>query len=324
MRTLLRIMALAPLVLSSVGPATSGAATIGNTPSDVVSSMAGHWRCTSSNGAVTQRSYVVTDGGPVMSRAATSAGARAVGGARSSVDTPGAAGSAAAVARSVYGRQDGMDTGPVFERITERADHSMVAETAEGSTSASSIEASSIRFAGQQSIARVAPVNENATTGVDAVYRATASTLAPIVSQLSLSYTVEPGGLRRIMRSGSTTLSDDRCTRVREVAASTACANANAPVATAHAVAPRSVSGISQGAVQMRLVVDDLGQVVGHDVLSSTSPALTQAAIAAARDSTFTAAVQNCRAVSSQHSFAVQFTPDALRAPLSNGRETNL
>ena len=68
MRTLLRIFALAPLVLPSVGPATSGAATIGGTPSDVVSSLAGHWRCTASNGSVTHRTYVVTDGGPTAGR----------------------------------------------------------------------------------------------------------------------------------------------------------------------------------------------------------------------------------------------------------------
>ena len=73
----------------------------------------------------------------------------------------------------------------------------------------------------------------------------------------------------------------------------------------------------------MRLVLDDRGRVVGEDVLSSTSPALTQPAIAAARDSTFTAAVANCQPVPGQFVFGVTFAPGA-HVTSSNGRETNL
>jgi|GEM_PF-2634549 len=332
MRTLLRIFALAPLVLSSVGPATSGAATIGGTPSDAVSSIAGHWRCTASNGSVTERSYVVIDGGgSQMTSAPTTAGTRAVGGARSSVDTPatgGAAVATASVLRTVYGRQDGADTGPTFERIVERSDHSLAAETPEGIASASSADASAMRFTGQESVARAVPTSEEAATGGAGGWRAPASRfgeqVSSVVRPLSFSYSVEPGGMRRTVRSGSATLSDDRCTRAREVA-SASCTNPNAAATTAHAVVPRSPSGApQQGAVQMRLVLDDRGQVVGDDVLSSSSPALTGAARLAARDSRFTAALQNCRAVSSQFVFGVQFAPDAVRSPLNNGRETNL
>lgn len=329
MRTLLRIIALAPLVLSSVGPATSGAATIGATPSDVVSSIAGHWRCTASTGAVTQRSYVVVDGGgSLMSGAATSSGTRAVGGARSSVDTPAAGGTAtASILRTVYGRQDGADTGPAFERIVERADHSVAVDSPEGVATGSATEASAMRFTGQESAARAVPISEEPATGGAGGYRTQASRFAEASSMakpLSFSYAVEAGGLHRIVRSGSSTLSDDRCSRVTSVA-SASCTNANAPAAAAFAVVPRSPSGApQQGSVQMRLVLDDRGQVVGDDVLASSSPALTQAARAAARDSRFTAAVQSCRAVSSQFVFGVQFSPDALRSSLNNGRETNL
>jgi hypothetical protein len=331
MRTLLRIFALAPLVLSSVGPATSGAAVAGGTPSDVVSSIAGHWLCTASNGSVTERSYVVIDGGGAqMSGAATSSGTRAVGGARSSVDTPvtGSAGvGTASVLRTVYGRQDGADTGPTFERIVERSDHSLAVETPEGTASAAAADASALRFTGQESAARADVTSEEAATGGAGGYRAPASRLgtqvASVAKPLSFSYAVESGGLRRTVRTGSATLSDDRCTRAREVG-SASCSNPNAAVATAHAVVPRSPSGApQQGSVQMRLVIDDRGRVVGDDVLSSTSPALTGAARNAARDSLFTAAIASCRAVSSQFVYGVQFAPEA-RTPLNNGRETNL
>jgi hypothetical protein len=334
MRTLLRIFALAPLVLSSVGPATSGAATIGGTPSDVVSSIAGHYRCTASNGVVTERSYVVVDGGgSLMSGTATSATTRSAGGARSSVDTPSTAGAtgataAASVLRTVYGRQESVDTGPSFERIVERSDHSLALETPEGTATAASADASGIRFTGQESGARSVVTSEEAATGGAGGYRSQASRfgaqVASVAAPLSMNFAVDAGGLRRTVRSGSATLSDDRCTRMRDVA-SASCSNPNAPAATLFAVVPRSPSGApQQGSVQMRLVLDDRGRVVGDDVLSSTSPALTAAARFAAFDSRFSAAVQSCRAVSSQMVFNVQFAPAAVRSPLNNGRETNL
>ena len=328
MRTLLRILALAPLVLSSVGPATSGAATVGGTPSDVLSSIAGHYRCTASNGSVTERSYVVVDGGSMMSGTATSARTRAVGGARSSVDTPGAAAGAASVLRTVYGRQENADTGPSFERIVERSDHTLAVDSPEGTASAAAAGASAMRFTGQLSGARAAGTSEEAASGGTGGYRVQASRLgaevASVAKPLSFSYAVEPSGLRRTVSSGSATLSDDTCTRTRDVATAN-CASPNAAATTVHSVVPRSPSGApQQGSVQMRLVLDDRGRVVGEDVLSSTSPALTAAARYAALDSRFTAALQGCRAVSSQLVFNVQFSPDAVRSTLNNGRETNL
>jgi TonB-like protein len=330
MRTLLRIFALAPLVLSSVGPATSGAATIGGTPSDAVSSIAGHYRCTASNGAVTERSYVVVDGGSLMSGTATSARNRAVGGARSSVDTPAGAAAAgtASVLRTVYGRQEGLDTGPTFERIVERSDHSLAVDSAEGTATAPAADASGMRFTGQESAARAVVTSEEAASGGTGGSRAAASRfgaqVASVARPLSFSYALEPSGLRRTVRSGSATLSDDRCARTRDVASAN-CATPNAAAAAAYAVVPRSPSGAPlQGSVQMHLVLDDRGRVVGDDVLSSSSSALTSAARFAARDSRFTAALQGCRAVSSQLVFNVQFSPDAGRSPLNNGRETNL
>lgn len=328
MRTLLRILALAPLVLSSVGPATSGAATIGGTPSDVLSSMAGHWRCTASNGSVTDRSYVVSDGGgSQMGGAIASAKTRVVGGARSSVDTPAGGVGAASVLRTVYGRQEGADTGPAFERIVERSDHSLAVDTPEGTATAASADASALRFTGEESAARAVPISEEAATGGTGSRGLSSrfgTQVASVVKPLSFSYAVEPGGLRRTVRSGSATLSDDRCTRERDTASAN-CAVANAAAATAFAVVPRSPSGApQQGTVQLRLVLDDRGRVVGDDVLSSTSPMLTQAARAAARDSRFTAALQSCRAVSSRYVFAVQFSSEPVRSPLNNGRETNL
>ena len=144
MRTLLRIFALAPLVLSSVGPATSGAATIGAAPSDVLSSMAGHWRCTASNGSVTDRSYVVSDGGGSQMGGLQSPSFSKAGGRqqapvqRRHAGRGGATIGAASVLRTVYGRQDGADTGPSFERIIERSDHSLAVDTPEGTASAAS------------------------------------------------------------------------------------------------------------------------------------------------------------------------------------------
>ncbi|MDQ6924725.1 MAG: hypothetical protein M3154_00625 [Candidatus Eremiobacteraeota bacterium] len=301
-------------------------------PSDALSSISGHWRCTASNGSVTERSYVVIDGGgSLMTGVATSATTRAVGGARSSVDTPvtsGAAVATASVLRTVYGRQDGSDTGPAFERIVERSDHSLTAETPEGSATAASADASALRFTGQESAARAVPTSEEAASGGASSWRIPTSRfgaqVASVVKPLSFSYAVESGGMRRTVRSGSATLADDRCTRAREVASAN-CTNPNAAAAAAHAVVPRSPSGApQQGLVQMRLVLDDRGRVVGDEVLSSTSPALTGAARFAVQDSRFTAAVQSCRAVSSQYVFSVQFAPDSVRSTLSNGRETNL
>ena len=328
MRTLLRIFAFAPFVLSSVGPATSGAATIVGAPSDVVSSMGGHYRCTASNGAVTERSYVVVDGGSIMSGTATSAKNRAVGGARSSVDTPasGAGAGTASVLRTVYGRQESADTGPVFERIVERSDHSLAVDSPEGTATAAAADASGMRFTGQESRARAVGTSEEAASGGTGGFRSQASReVASVATPLTFSYGVESGGLRRTVRSGSATLSDDRCMRVRETATAS-CANPNAPATTAYAVVPRSPSGApQQGSVQLRLVLDDRGRVVGQDVLSSSSPALTAAARFAAMDSRFTAALQSCRAVSSQLVFNVQFSPNAPgRSTLNNGRETNL
>jgi hypothetical protein len=315
MRTLLRILALVPLVLPSVGPAASGAATIGGTPSDVVASMAGHWRCTSSTGSVSHRSYVVTDGGSTASTVSGSSTTRAVGGIRSSVNTPGGSGTAT-VARTVYGRQDGLDAGPFFERIVELTDKTLSVQSPEGAGNAtSSGDASSLHFAAIP--ARAVMVSEE---GGDRAALATARLAsAPAPQPVSLSYSVDPGGMRRIARVGTQTLSDDRCTRDVQTASAT-CATMNAPAATLHAVQPTVAQ---EGNVQLRLVLDDRGRVVGEDVLAASSPALTQAAILAARDSTFTAAMANCRAVAGQHVFAVQFHADARRA-LGNGRETNL
>ena len=318
MRTLLRILALVPLVLPSVGPATSGAATIGGTPSDIVSSMAGHWRCTSSTGSVSHRSYVVTDGGPVTSGVSGSSTTRVAGGIRSSVTTPGGSVAAApvSVARTVYGRQDGLDAGPFFERIVEKTDKTLTVQTPEGAGAAAPSDASSLRFAAYATPAT--PISEEAAKGGTGGFSALSAARAVAPAQpISLSYSVEPSGLRRVARLGSQTLSDDRC--VRDVqTASAVCSNANAPAAAVHAVQPMSAL---EGSVSMHLVLDDRGRVVGEDVLSSSSPELTQRAIMAARDTTFTAAVQDCRAVSSQQTFGVQFKT---RSALSNGRETNL
>ncbi len=239
----------------------------------------------------------------------------------------GAPAATASVLRTVYGRQDGADTGPAFERIVERSDHSLAVETPEGSATAASADASGMRFTGQESGARAVPISEEAPTGGTGGYRASAARFgeqaSSVVKPLSFSYAVEPGGLRRTARSGSATLADDRCTRARDVATAS-CSSPNAPAAAAHAVVPRSPSGAPLlGSVQMRLVLDDRGRVVGEDVLSSTSPALTAPASLAARDSRFTAALRSCRAVSSQTTFGVKFTPDA-RTTLNNGRETNL
>ena len=330
MRTLLRILALVPLVLSSVGPATSGAATIGGTPSDVLSSLAGHWRCTASSGAVTHRTYVVTDGAPAAAVVTGSSTTRAAGGMRSSVNTPGAstgpaaAGATVGIGRTVYGRQDGPDPGPFFERITERTDKTFSVETPEGTATAPLSEASALRFTGQSSFARADAGSEEAARGGTSSAMRYASQAATVAKPLSLSYAVDGSGLRRTARLGSDTLADDRCTRDTQTSRTAACTSANAPAATVHAVQPMTAIGSTlQGAVQMRLVLDDRGRVVGEDVLSSTSPALTQSAIAAARDSTFTAAVANCQAVPGQYVFGVTFTPGA-HATSSNGRETNL
>ncbi len=315
MRTLLRILALVPLVLPTVGPATSGAATIGGTPSDVVSSMAGHWRCTSSTGSVSHRSYVVTDGVPAGSGVSGSSTTRAAGGIRSSVNTGGGA-APLTVGRTVYGRQDGLDTGPFFERITERSDKTLMVQTPEGAGAAISGDASSLRFSAYATAAT--QVSEEAARGGTGGFSALSAVRAAGPAQpISLSYTVDPSGLRRIARLGSATLSDDRCTRDVQTA-SAVCSTSNAPAAALHAVQPMSTEA---GAVQMHLVLDDRGRVVGENVLSSSSPELTQRAIMAARDTTFTAAVQDCRAVSSQQTFGVQFKT---RSASSNGRETNL
>ncbi len=297
----------------------SGAATIGGTPSDVVSSMAGHWRCTSSTGSVSHRSYVVTDGGPVTSGVTGSSTTRVAGGIRSSVNTPATGGAAVAIARTVYGRQDSVDTGASFERIVEMSDHSLSVQAHEGAASAGRTEASAIHFA--VTAPSSADVSEEAATGGTRHSAQSMRAASSIAQPVTLSYSVEPNTLRRVSRIGSQMLSAESCTREAQTASSAACANANAPAAAVHAVQPSSTV---EGAVAMRLVIDDRGRVVGEDVLSASSPALTQSAIFAARDSTFTAALANCRAVSSQLSFGVQFHPDAQRHASGNGRETNL
>ena len=321
MRTLLRILALVPFVLPSVGPATSGAATIGGTPSDVVSAMAGHWRCTATTGSVSHRSFVVTDG--AASAGSGSATARVAGGIRSSVNTPGAGGSTASIARTVYGRQDGPDAGPFFERIVERTDKTLSMQSPEGSGSMGVADLSSIRFATLAATPAMNVSEEAARGGTGGLSASSAMRYHAAAAALpvSLSYTVEPSGLRRVARVGSQTVSDDRCTRDVQPA-SAVCATTNAPSATLHAVQPAAAT--QEGAVQLHLTLDDRGRVVGEDVVSSSSPGLTQSAIMAARDSTFTAAVSNCHAVSAQQAFGVQFHAAALRRSSSNGRETNL
>ncbi len=323
MRTLLRILALVPFVLPSVGPATSGAATIGGTPSDVVSSMAGHWRCASSTGSVSHRSFVVTDGGPSAGGVTGSATTRVAGGIRSSVNTSGTGGSAVGIARTVYGRQDGPDAGPFFERIVEHTDKTLSMQSSEGAGTAGVTDVSSIRFAALTATPATTISEEAARGGTGGGLSASSAMryhAARAAQPVSLSYTVEPSGLRRVARVGSQTLSDDRCTRDVQTA-SAVCSSANAPAAALHAVQPAVAQ---EGAVQLRLAIDDRGRVVGEDVLSSSSASLTQSAIMAARDSTFRAAVADCRAVSGLQSFGVQFHTDTLRRASSNSRETNL
>ena len=115
MRTLLRILALVPLVLPSVGPATSGAATIGG---DFVRRRRRRWQAT---GAARRRTGSVS--APLLRRHRRLLRSerrlrgrpptRAAGAVRSRVNTPGGGASpSTTVARTVYGRQDGADAGP--------------------------------------------------------------------------------------------------------------------------------------------------------------------------------------------------------------------
>ena len=63
-----------------------------------------------------------------------------------------------------------------------------------------------------------------------------------LAKPLSLSYAVEPSGLRRTARLGSETLADDRCTRDVQTASGRVL-DANAPAAAVHAVQPVEHAG---------------------------------------------------------------------------------
>lgn len=351
MRKLLSLFALVPLALSSVVPATSGAATVGAAP-DVVSSLAGHWRCTSATGPATARSYVVQSGDG-QALAGTAGSTRSLGGSRAggsgATEAVGRSVGTSSVLRTVYGRADGSpDTGPAFERFTERSDGTFAAQTPEGSGVSAFGNSSSLRFMMQAaSVTRATNVSEEPQGSAlaysnRAVTGRSTESAAP-ARPVAVTYSLSGNGMRRVVTSGYSVLSNESCMRSTSTAMTANCSRANASAATLHAVLPsapeetaatssasRSIAGISapraDSSVQLRLMLDDRSEVVGADVVSAPSAELGRAALAAAYDSTFATETRGCQGISTEYLYSVRpaVTTDAARRSSNNSREPNL
>jgi TonB family protein len=90
------------------------------------------------------------------------------------------------------------------------------------------------------------------------------------------------------------------------------CAQPNIPAATIEAAVPQTPPLAAQqnisGLVTVIVSLDAASHVIGARVLASPSALLNDAALQAARTSTFRTEVRDCRPVAADYAFIVEFT----------------
>lgn len=90
------------------------------------------------------------------------------------------------------------------------------------------------------------------------------------------------------------------------------CARPNVPASTLHAVEPDMPPMAQQqgvtGVVQVVVSLDATSHVTSTKVQSSPSVLLNQAALSAARQSTFQTEIRNCQAIAADYIFSVEFS----------------
>ncbi|MEA2785879.1 MAG: Gram-negative bacterial TonB protein C-terminal [Candidatus Eremiobacteraeota bacterium] len=105
-----------------------------------------------------------------------------------------------------------------------------------------------------------------------------------------------------------------------------ACAQPNVPARTIRAVEPDTPALAAQqgihGVVQVVVSIDADSHVVGARIMSSPSAVLNQAAITAARQSTFQAQIRGCQPIAADYIFSVDFARSVTFAVAASGERT--
>ena len=188
----------------------------------------------------------------------------------------------------VYGREDGTVNGtPIasYERLRQLPSGTYTDESPDG-------------------VAEASP--DPASTPLKVSFQGKNASGAPYV----LSY-VSNGedSLERVVAAGGTTSSDERCAREAEPAPG-ACATPLAPARTIQAAVPAPPTTLPpQGHAEVRVIVvlDDRSQVMWTRVVRSDWAPFDDAALQAARDSTFRTEIRNCRPVPGEYIFTVRY-----------------
>lgn len=127
----------------------------------------------------------------------------------------------------------------------------------------------------------------------------------------SLTYTVSGNTMERTVSRGNATVADDRCVRQPDPAPPAGCTAQ--PVLTsvvrqANPIYPKAaLDAKARGTVNVRVIMDDQSRVLWTEVIDSSSPLLTDAALQAARDSTYRTMTVNCAPIPSEEKFTVSF-----------------
>lgn len=189
--------------------------------------------------------------------------------------------------REVFGRSDGfMPDGQEyasFERMHANADGSWEVESADGKATAAATD-ETLRFTGR-----------------------TVDGAAPF----TLVYRMDGALLRRTATSGTTVIADEQCTRDPDTPVDPNCAQPNVRARTIHAVQPQYPADAQSavGRSSILITLDDRSRAVWAKVMrSSGSASLDEAALLAARQSTFQTEIRGCRPVAAQYIFSVEFT----------------
>jgi TonB family protein len=126
----------------------------------------------------------------------------------------------------------------------------------------------------------------------------------------TLRYAVGADSLQRTFTEGSVTRAE-QCTREQVPAPPTTCAHPDVHGTTLQAAQPyvpaEAAAQRVYGRVLVIVTLNDRSQVVWVDVLKSASPLLNDAALAAARDSTYRTQIVHCRPIAANFIFSVDF-----------------
>jgi TonB family protein len=126
----------------------------------------------------------------------------------------------------------------------------------------------------------------------------------------TLRYAVRNDSLQRTFTEGSVTQAE-QCTREQIPAPPTTCAQPDVHGTTLQAAQPyvpaEAAAQHVYGRVDVVVTLNDRSQVLWVSVLKSASPLLNDAALAAARDSTFRTQIVHCRPIAANFVFSVEF-----------------